>query len=115
MNKSIKVLPNNYNLIKKVDFANDKKMFIFINIIAVLICIIMLIIPAYDKGVSFSIDISTFVKINNTMRKKVLQFIANKIIVVINDTSNKDMIFYYYNLGCTLDAYSIEFHNIYLD
>ncbi|MBK5252916.1 MAG: DUF3267 domain-containing protein [Peptostreptococcaceae bacterium] len=62
MNKSTKVLPNNYNLIKKVDFANDKKMFILINIIAVLICIIMLIIPAYSNGISFSIDISTFIK-----------------------------------------------------
>jgi hypothetical protein len=63
MNKSIKVLPNNYNLIKKVDFANDKKMFIFINILAVLICIIMLIIPVYFKGVSFSIDIFTYIKL----------------------------------------------------
>lgn len=63
MNKSTKVLPNNYNLIKKVDFANDKKMFILINIIAVLICIIMLSIPAYYRGLSFSIDIVTYLKL----------------------------------------------------
>ena len=61
MNKSTKILPNNYNLIKEVDFANDKKMFILINILALFICIIMLAIQTYFNGISFSLDI-TFIK-----------------------------------------------------
>jgi len=49
------------------------------------------------------------------MRRKVLQFIANNIIYVLENTSNEDIFNYYYYIGNVLDAYITEFHGIYLD
>jgi len=49
------------------------------------------------------------------MKRKVLQFIGDNIINVLNVTHNEDMFYYYYNVCCMLDAYATQFHDIYLD
>ena len=49
------------------------------------------------------------------MKRKILQYMANFIITVCDNAPNDEIFDYYYNLGCLLDAYSVEFHGIYLN
>jgi len=49
------------------------------------------------------------------MKRQILQIIANYIVQVCSYTYSKSMFEYYYEMGCKLNAYAIEFHDIYLD
>lgn len=45
---------------------------------------------------------------------KIMQVIANYVIYMLKNAHNDDMFNYYFELGCKLDAYAIEFHDIHL-
>ena len=47
--------------------------------------------------------------------KTVFQLIANYILFMLENSHNKKMFDYYYELGCKLDSYCVYFHDIYLD
>lgn len=49
------------------------------------------------------------------MKRFILQTIANYIAGACNHAFNQAMFDYYYELGAMLNAYAIEFHDIYLD
>jgi len=48
------------------------------------------------------------------IKYKILQVIANYVIYMLKNAHNDDMFNYYFELGCKLDAYSIQFHDIHL-
>lgn len=45
---------------------------------------------------------------------KIMQVIANYVIYMLKNAHNDDMFNYYFELGCKLDAYAIEFNDIHL-
>jgi hypothetical protein len=53
------------------------------------------------------------------MKKKllqsVMQMIANYIIMMLEHSRSEQMFNYYFEMGAMLDAYAIEYHDIYLD
>jgi hypothetical protein len=49
------------------------------------------------------------------MKRKILQIIANYIVQVCEHAYSESMFEYYYKIGCSINAYAIEFHGIYLD
>jgi hypothetical protein len=46
---------------------------------------------------------------------KVMQIMANYIIYMLENAYSDDMFNHYFQIGAKLDAYAVEFHNIYLD
>ena len=46
---------------------------------------------------------------------KVLQILANYIVSMLENTHSEAMFYYYFEIGAMLDAYAIEYHDIYLD
>jgi hypothetical protein len=49
------------------------------------------------------------------MKRKILQIIANYIVEVCKHAYSESMFEYYYEIGSKVNAYAIEFHDIYLD
>jgi hypothetical protein len=49
------------------------------------------------------------------MRKKILQVLANYIIFMLEGSNSEEMFDSYYEMGCMLDAYAVEMHEIYLN
>ena len=49
------------------------------------------------------------------MRKKILQFLANYIVFMLENSNSQEMFYDYYNMGCMVNAYAVELHDIYLN
>lgn len=49
------------------------------------------------------------------MKRKILQTIANYTLIISENSPNEAIADYYYELACMVNAYAIEFHDIYLD
>ena len=49
------------------------------------------------------------------MRKKILQFLANYIVFMLENSNSQEMFDDYYNMGCMVNAYAVELHDIYLN
>ena len=47
--------------------------------------------------------------------KIVMQLMANYIIYMLENAYSDEMLKHYYEIGVTLDAYAVEFYDIYLD
>jgi len=46
---------------------------------------------------------------------KVLQLIANYIVSMLENSRSEGMFYYYFEMGAMVNAYAIEYHDIYLD
>lgn len=47
--------------------------------------------------------------------RKMLQFFADYIVSMLENTRSEGMFYYYFEMGAMLNAYAIEYHDIYLD
>ena len=54
-----------------------------------------------------------------SMKRKIIQnamqIMANYIVYMLEHSHNQKMFDYYFEMGAMLDAYAVEFHDIYLD
>ncbi len=46
---------------------------------------------------------------------KVLQIIANYIVSMLEHSRSEAMFYYYFEIGAMVNAYAIEYHDIYLE
>jgi hypothetical protein len=46
---------------------------------------------------------------------KLLQILANYVISMLEHSHSESMFYYYFEIGAMIDAYAIEYHDIYLD
>ncbi|HKK95752.1 MAG TPA: DUF3267 domain-containing protein [Anaerovoracaceae bacterium] len=61
MYKAIKELPENYEIIKRINFDNDKLTYILINVISVILAIVVIVIP-FTRGITrFCVSPKTFI------------------------------------------------------
>lgn len=49
------------------------------------------------------------------MKKKILQYLADYIILSLETAPNEQVFNYYIEMGAWLDSYAITYHGVYLD